>query len=188
MTSRERIATLLSGGVPDRLPWWPEINAGFIGNFARAEGLTCKSQEVETHLCRRIGADQLLRVVSVKESYEDVDIERHEAPDESVLVYHTPHGDLRQVQKPGPEAGTVYTTEHLLKGPQDFRAFGYLYEHLKLEPDYADVYYNLAIVAWKKKDFEEAERLLLTALQKKPDYKAAKSLLKRINKGGDVLD
>ena len=50
---------------------------------------------------------------------------------------------------------------------------------LELDPDFADVYYNLSVIAWKKKDFSEVRRLLKLALEKNPNYEAARRLLER---------
>jgi len=50
-----------------------------------------------------------------------------------LTIWHTPHGDLRQVRRQCREDGTSYTVEHLLKGPEDIPALAAMFEDEQFE-------------------------------------------------------
>ena len=147
----KRIADLLAGRTPDRLPWVPEINAGFVRKTlsARTRGAPLTSDvlgdlkdaqagesylDLEARCAEMIGADHLHRVKSVRVVRNRVSIESD--PDTGVTVIHTPAGDLRQVQQWSPASGTVFTREHLIKGPESYPAFRAMIEDETYEPAY----------------------------------------------------
>jgi len=147
----ERIADLLAGRTPDRLPWVPELNAGFIRKTLRAgdlqrtasteavgdlpdEELAGDQLELEAACAEAIGADHLHRVHSVRVTRDRVGTETDKAA--GVTVIHTPDGDLRQVQQWDPNSGTFFRREHLIKGPEDFAAYQAMVEDERYEPAY----------------------------------------------------
>jgi hypothetical protein len=144
----QRIAELMAGRAPDRLPWVPELNAGFVRRMmgtARADApvefdqTDRKSGEedylgLEARCAEKIGADHLHRVQSVRVVRPNVRVETDEATGESLV--HTPAGDLRQVKVYDEGSGTVYTREHLVKGPEDFEAFRAMIADEVYEADY----------------------------------------------------
>ncbi len=147
----ERVAALLAGSIPDRLPWVPELNAGFIrrttgagegGKSSSSEAVGAEGDEqaeadyldLEARCARMIGADHLHRVISVRVVRHRVEIESD--PAAGTTVIHTPAGELRRRQQWDGISGTVFTREHLLKGPESFPAYRAMIEDETYLPDY----------------------------------------------------
>ena len=146
----QRIIDLMSGGKPDRLPWVPELNSGFIrktlgttfgGSNVSSDAVETGEQveeedylAMEAECARRIGADHLHRVQSVRVTRSRVTVKAD--GDSGVTVVHTPVGDLHRRQQWDPVSGTVFTREHLIKGPEDFAAYRAMVEDETYEPDY----------------------------------------------------
>lgn len=147
----QRVAALLAGRTPDRLPWLPELNAGFIrrttgagggkGGFsseavaaAPDEQAETDSLELEARCAEMIGADHLHRVTSVRVVRRRVEIDSDAAT--GVTVVRTPAGRLRRRQQWEPASGTVFTREHLIKGRESFPAYRAMVEDETYQPDY----------------------------------------------------
>jgi hypothetical protein len=148
----KRVADLLAGQAPDRLPWLPELNTGFVrktlGVRARGRSLTSDAigelddgqagadyLDLEARCAEQMGADHLHRVVSLRKARRRVSVEAD--GDSGLTVIHTPAGDLRQRQQWDPNSGTVFTREHLVKGVESFPAYRAMIEDEVYEPDYA---------------------------------------------------
>ena len=137
---------------PDRLPWLPELNGGFIRKAMgevdlerahSAEALGDLPDEAETEdalamesrCAAMIGADHLHRVKSVRVVRHRVSVARD--PATGTMVVRTPAGELRQRQQWDPVSGTVFTREHLIKGTESFAAYRAMIADETYEPDYA---------------------------------------------------
>jgi len=149
----QRVADLLAGKTPDRLPWVPELNAGFVrkttgwtdrGSAEAAEtlgdafGETATATDyldAEARCAETIGADHLHRVVSVRTVRRRVRIETD--PADGATIVHTPAGDLRNRREWDAQSGTMFAREHLIKGPESFAAYRAMIEDETYEPDYA---------------------------------------------------
>jgi len=157
----ERVMALMSGRRPDRLPWLPELNAGFVrktlGRPAAGPNLAADaiddeagaSQDqdedylsLEARCAELVGADHLHRVKSVLVRRHRVSVEKD--PRTGLTVVHTPAGQLRQLQQWDPNSGTVFTREHLVKGPEDFPAYRAMLEDETYEPNYASAEEEIA--------------------------------------------
>lgn len=135
MTPRERALAVIHGtGKPDRLPWLPELNDGFIRNVCEIEGPVPEGLDKQTFTNQRIGADQLDRAKAVKETFRRVEIEQRK--DEGLTIWHTPKGDLVEQMVQDPIAKTSYRLRHRLDGEKAFEAYHALLDDLKYEPDY----------------------------------------------------
>jgi len=147
-----RVTELMAGRTPDRLPWLPELNAGFVrrtvGEAAGRSNIAAdavgdlqtdeKAEDyltLEARCARRIGADHLHRVISVRTRRNRVTVEAD--PASGTTVVHTPAGELRQVQQWDPNSGTVFTREHLIKGVESFAAYRAMVTDETYEPNYA---------------------------------------------------
>ncbi len=129
------VADLLSGRTPRRLPWVPELNEGFVRKLLNAPpGTPRPYRELESEAARRIGADYLHRVVSVRTMHHRVQVEQQ---DGGVTVIRTPAGDLRRQRTWDSNSGTSFTREHLVKGPESFAAYRAMIQDETYEPDYA---------------------------------------------------
>jgi len=134
----ERVARLMAGAVPDRLPWLPELNEGFVRrSLGRpADGPGAEEDDylaLEAACAAAIGADHLHRVVAVRTRRRRVRVETR--PD-GVAVVQTPAGELRRRQEYDPNSGTVFTREHLVKGPESFPAYLAMLDDEVYEADY----------------------------------------------------
>ncbi len=135
MTSRERALAIIHGtGKPDRLPWLPELNDGFIRNVVESEGPAPAGMDGQTFTNQRIGADQLARAIAVKEVFSRVEFEQRK--DEGITIWHTPKGDLVEQAVSDPIAKTSYRHRHKLDGEKAFEAYHALLDDLTYEADY----------------------------------------------------
>jgi len=150
---------LIEGRTPDRLPWLPELNAGFVRKIVGASHLRHAAASealadvvenagpeedylaLEAACAARIGADHLHRVVSVRTLRNRVSVESDPA---GVTTVHTPAGRLRQVREWDPVSGTIFTREHLIKGPEDFAAYRAMVEDETYQPDYESAERDIA--------------------------------------------
>ena len=136
----QRALDLFAGRTPDRLPWLPELNAGFLRKtLGLGAGVASSGQEqpyfmLERGCAERIGADHLHRVTSVKTRHRRCTIETDAATNTTVV--HTPRGELRKVQQWDGNSGTVFTREHFVKGLESFAAFRAFVEDEAYEPDF----------------------------------------------------
>ena len=145
MTSRERALAVIHGtGKPDRLPWLPELNDGFIRNVVAAEGPVPNGIDGQTFTNQRIGADQLSRTVSVKERFHRVEVEQRKA--EGLTIWHTPKGDLVEQTVQDAIAKTGYRVRHKLVGEKAFEAYHAVLDDLTYEPDYERARKTFALV------------------------------------------
>ena len=137
----QHVTDLLEGRTPSRLPWVPELNGGFVrrvlGKSAPRAGGPVDEEEsywrMEAACARKIGADVMHRVDTVRTVRSKVTIERDAS---GATVIHTPAGDLRQRQTWEPDSGTVFTREHLIKGVESFAAYRAYVEDETYEPIY----------------------------------------------------
>lgn len=145
----QRVADLLAGKRPDRLPWLPELNAGFIRKTLGLDGGQRRFSpeavaddeqnqedylELEARCAERIAADHLHRVDCVRVGRGRVRIDSD--PAAGTTVVHTPAGELRSRQQGDPASGSVFTREHLIKGPEDFAAYRAMVEDETYRPNY----------------------------------------------------
>lgn len=145
MTPRERALAVVHGTAkPDRLPWLPELNDGFIRNVVQAEGPLPQGIDEQTFANLRIGADQLDRAIAVKQTFRRVEIE--ERKDEGLTIWHTPKGDLYDQSVYDPVAKTQYRLRHKLDGEHAFEAYHAMLDDLKYVPNYEQAARRLAKV------------------------------------------
>ncbi len=155
----QRVEALLAGRTPDRLPWLPELNAGFTRKTTAAPAPRRAASpeavaslpdqadegdylEREARCAQIIGADHLHRVHAVRVARRRVTVERD--PATGLTVIHTPAGDLTQRQQWDPASGTVFTREHLVKGPESFAAYRAMIEDEIYEPNYESAERDIA--------------------------------------------
>ena len=134
MTSKERIGAVLAGQTPDRVPWLPELNDGFIRKVIQQRGPAPEGVDDQTFVNQIIGADQLARLKAVREQWRHVEVT--EDAEALTTTYVTPKGKLVHRRQPNETAQTHYTVEHLVAGPESFEAYKALIEDAEYTPDY----------------------------------------------------
>lgn len=156
MTSRERLTAAVSGERPDRIPWAPELNHYFIRKQFRKQGIDPKSFP-NLYLAgnRLVGADMLMGISGVTPHYlatsypyNDGRIRRevYRKDNREEIRIETPSGVLKQISVTDPVAQTTYVSEHLLKGPEDFKPYLEALESLTFAPDEAAVARQLEVI------------------------------------------
>ena len=125
MTLRERATTALEGRMPDQIPF------------------TCYSNMLpdgaEGRRLQELGLTAFARIPPYKIRRQRVEVETREITGdrypEVITVFRTPVGTLtrRQIVEPG--YGSLWTSEHLIKGPEDYRVFEFILRDEIYEPD-----------------------------------------------------
>lgn len=163
MTDRERIMAAIQGEVPDRLPWVPRLEfwhrarlrQGTLPAELRSLSLTEIADRlgvgyysvIPDYTDRRDETDMIDRGLGIyrlpslvyETTFEGVDRRLLRQGKETVVEYRTPVGSIRTATVFTDEmldagASTPYTTEHAIREPRDFEVAGYIFSHLKVEP------------------------------------------------------
>ena len=168
MTHRQRILMAMRGEMPDILPYVPRIDLWYNANSAagtlpekhkertqdeisRAEGWALhkivpeylKVRTPEDTLHRGLGIFSLKELVFRCEFPSDVEIKVKREGDSTRVEYHTPVGMVstrtvytEEMRKSG--ASIIWVDERVIKRPEDYRVVGYIFENLKVAPDFDD--------------------------------------------------
>jgi uroporphyrinogen-III decarboxylase len=153
MTSKDRLLTVLTRGIPDRIPWSPLIEGFFLSGL--------KKQRSLLDALREIGADFMIRKVpvfssSIFKSYEvsqetrvdipvkkernnNIDIIEEKDPGRIARTYITKYGKLHEewiIKETSP--AIPFPTEYLIKTADDIK----IYRHL-LEQEEISAYYDI---------------------------------------------
>ena len=137
MNDRERILTLLSGDVPDRVPWF-----GDLAYWASA--LEWRGQVPENwqftedyyRFHRQLGVGFYLQGYWAFEALPraDVTIEEREEGDSRLRIVHTPLGTLHEIWKFSPESCSTAPIRHMINSPSDLPILRYWYDSLSYAP------------------------------------------------------
>lgn len=163
MTDRERILAGIRGQTPDRLAWVPRLEFWYrgrrrqntlpvalrdlslveiadrlgVGQYAVVPDFTEITDE--THMLDRTLGIYNLSVLPYRATLDGVErrVTRH-GP-ETVVEYHTPLGSIRTAAVMTDEmldsgASISYVTEYALREPRDFEIVGYIFSHVRVEP------------------------------------------------------
>ncbi len=165
MTHRERILAAIRGEVPDRLPWVPRLEfwyrarqrQGTLPPELRSLSLTEMTERLGVGCYASVpdfteGAGEMamadrplglyhLQFIPYRMTLEGVDRRVSRQGQETVVEYHTPAGSIRTAWVFTEEmldagASMPWTTQHAIREPRDFDVAGYIFSHLRVEPDY----------------------------------------------------
>jgi len=173
MTHKQRILMAARGEMPDILPYAPRIDLWYNANslsgtlpekhkgrtqdeISRAEGWALH-KIIPKYLKVRSPADNLHRAIGVFSSKEtqfsyqfpsDIEIKVNREADSIHVEYHTPIGKVstttvytEEMRKAG--ASITWVKEHVIKKPEDYPVVEYIFNNLKLTPDFDDY------ITWK---------------------------------------
>jgi len=123
-------------------PYNQPNRTGMDPALARALGEVRWGDTSSVVLSRHLGLDIMdwFGMPAVRIRRRNVTVDQTVEGDVTTRVWHTPHGDLREViqvcRDPGGSVSSNYT-EHLIKGPEDLPAFASLFEDevIELDPD-----------------------------------------------------
>ncbi|MBI1792154.1 MAG: hypothetical protein HYR60_31915 [Acidobacteria bacterium] len=163
MTDRERILAAIRGDTPDRLPWAPRLDfwhrarlrAGTLPaelrslsllEIADRLGVACYSVVPDFTECaedtdmidRALGIYRL-PILPYQATLEGVDRRVFRRGLETAVEYHTPMGSIRTATVFTGEmldggASISWIAEHAIREPRDMGVVGYIFSHLKVEP------------------------------------------------------
>jgi corrinoid protein of di/trimethylamine methyltransferase len=164
----------MRGEMPDVLPYVPRIDLWYNANsvagtlperhkgrtqdeISRAEGWALhkmvpeylKPRRPEDSIHRGIGIFSVKELVFKCKFHSDIEIKVRREGGSTCVEYHTPVGRVStktvytdEMRKAG--ASITWVDEHAIKGPEDYRVVGYIFENLELVPDFDD------FTKWKK--------------------------------------
>jgi uroporphyrinogen-III decarboxylase len=163
MTDRERILAAIRGETPDRLPWVPRLEFWYRAHRRRGDLPTDLQNLSLTQITERLGigdyavvpdftdcaaeTDMLDRALGIynlpilpyRASLDGVERRVIRRGAATVVEYHTPVGMIRTAACLTDEmldsgASISYVTEHAIREPRDFEVVGYIFSHVKVEP------------------------------------------------------
>jgi corrinoid protein of di/trimethylamine methyltransferase len=201
MTKKERILMAARGEMPEKLPYVPRIDLWYNANsmtgglperhrgrtqdeISRAEGWALHKvvpefldiRKPEDNIHRGLGIYALKEIVFDYRFSPNVEIKVRREGDYTHVEYHTPIGMVStttaytdEMRKAG--ASLTWIDEHILKGPQDYKVAGYLFENLELVPAYDD------FVRWQKTIGDDGVACTMVALASSPMHHIQKEFL-----------
>ncbi len=149
MNERQRVLTILNGGVPDRVPWLGDLTYWAHALEMRSQvppGFQRSEAYYDFH--RGLGVGFYLQGYEpFRRIYDEtITIEERREGDRRIQIVHTPLGALREVRTFLPDSFTEAPTEDLVKSPADLPILRYWFEHTRFEPDYAEAARRLPLV------------------------------------------
>jgi hypothetical protein len=139
MTERERVLTLLSGGRPDRVPWYGDLDywaTSLIGRGLRPKDFKESEAYIEWHRALGVGF-YLQGYFPFRTVVENCRVaEWREGPARRRRI-ETPRGVLTETWTWLADSFAEAPTEHLVKSAADLGAYRHLFENTRYEPDYA---------------------------------------------------
>ena len=139
MTPRERALTILRGGVPDKVPWFGDLDywaTALIGRGEKPGNFKESDAYIDWH--RDLGVGFYLQgYFPFRTIIENCRVTEWRDGNARRRKIETPRGSLTETWTWLPEAFAEAPTEHLVKSPADLAAYRYLFENTRFEPDYA---------------------------------------------------
>jgi methylmalonyl-CoA mutase cobalamin-binding domain/chain len=164
MTNKERMLAAARGEMPDRMPYAPRIDLWYTANARAGTLPPDHASQSMDQICRSYGwglhkvvpeymagtrpdasYDRALGVHRLKECPylatlpDDVERVVEKRGRKTRVEYRTPLGDLRTVtvyteEMEAAGASITWVEERVLKAPQDYKALGYIFRNMKVEP------------------------------------------------------
>lgn len=145
LTSRENIRRVLRHERPEWIPVAGHVDPynqphkrGMDPALAEALREVRWSDESTVAFSRYLGLDIMdLYGPPLRVEQQRVEVTQVRDGDELVTQWHTPQGELRQVQRFSESTGLWYTVEHMVKGPQDLPRLAEVFADQEVEIDEA---------------------------------------------------
>jgi hypothetical protein len=162
MTERDRVLTLLSGGRPDRVPWFGDLDywaTALIGRGERPADFKTSAAYVDWHRDLRVGF-YLQGYFPFRTIVEECRVTGWREGNARCRRIETPRGTLTETWTWLPGSFAEAPTEHLVKSAADLPAYRSLFEHTRYERDYA--------FAWERRRQVGGTGIMLCYLPKSP--------------------
>ncbi|MBS3762666.1 MAG: hypothetical protein KGZ25_05090 [Planctomycetes bacterium] len=151
MTRRENLLTAMRGGMPEWIPITGHVDPynqpsreNMDPELAEALGTLRWGDDSTVLFSKYLDLDVMdwFSGAPVRSMRQNVSVETHREDVDTIRIWHTPRGDLREVSRQCREDGTTYRVEHLDKGPDDLPALASISadEQFEINPDRAEVY------------------------------------------------
>jgi hypothetical protein len=138
MTERDRVLTLLSGGTPDRVPWFGDLDywaTSLIGRGLRPKDFKESDAYIDWH--RDLGVGFYLQgYFPFRTVVENCRVTGWREGAARRRRIETPRGVLTETWTWLADSFAEAPTEHLVKSAADLGAYRYLFENTRYEPDY----------------------------------------------------
>jgi len=142
MTNRERMLAVMAGRSPDRIPWIPRPEVWYEAR-RRAGTLPAKFRRMTLNEIRhalRMGT--WINTPIFRTELHDVEVRTHEHGRALVAEHVTPAGTVstrsRRSEKLEQLGMSGQEVEKMIKGPSDYPAVEYIYQHIEVLPNYED--------------------------------------------------
>lgn len=137
-TPRTRALEILTGGKPDQVPWFADLDYLATGQIARGEKpADFKQTAAYLDWHRELGAGFYLQGhFPFRQIIENCEVKEWR---EGQLRYRrivTPHGDLTECWKWSDSTYSDAPIERLVKSERDLAPYRFVYNNLRFEPDY----------------------------------------------------
>lgn len=147
MTNRERILTLLSGKKPDRVPWFGDLDYWYHSHAALGTLPAPYAGDGYFQLNRDCGVGFYLQgFMPVRTTYGDVPISVEHQGDHTIRTFHTPKGDLTEIQQYLPVSCSWGIVKHAVSDADDLPAFMHYIRQQTYEPEYEEINRRQAII------------------------------------------
>lgn len=138
MTPRERLLTLLSGGCPDCVPWFGDLDyyaTSLVVRGERPSDFKTSDEYIQWH--RDLGVGFYLQGhFPFRAIVDNCYVREWQEGDTRFRSIETPKGTLRESWRWIPDSYTEGPVEHLMKSAGDISAMIWLYENTRYESDY----------------------------------------------------
>lgn len=162
MTERQRVLTLLSGGKPDRVPWYGDLDywaTALIGRGRRPADFKTSDAYIDWHRDLRVGF-YLQGYFPFRATIENCGVTEWREGNARRRRIETPRGTLTETWTWLAESFAEAPTEHLVKGPADLAAYRFLFENTRYVRDYD--------LAWERRRQVGEAGVVLCYLPKSP--------------------
>jgi hypothetical protein len=139
---RQRILSLLSGQIPDRVPWLADLDYWVTAMQQRGQvAPDYKTTQAYYDLHRELGIGYYLQGLwPFRTAYaETVEVKVDQDGNRRRTTVTTPVGTITNLWTYLPESFSEAPSEHYVKEPEDLRVLRYLYEHTSYEPEFAEL-------------------------------------------------
>jgi len=144
MTNRERLLAIMGHQSPDRIPWIPRLEIWYAARQQqdnlpeRFKGLTLREVEHALGVGTPARAGRVFRT-----TMRNVEVRTQTEGESAITRYITPVGTVQSRRRHSEtllRGGIVspLDTEHLIKGPEDYRTVAYMVEHTDVTAAYED--------------------------------------------------
>lgn len=137
MTLRQRFEAVFAGRRPDAMAWYGDLTYWYFAHQKMGdlgEAWSGPRGIGQVHKDLRLGEYVGGCRAFMQAEGAPVRLEVRDEGDDHIVQWHTPVGELRQVQRYSPDSFSWGFTEHAVKSVQDLRVVRYIMEHRQYMP------------------------------------------------------